>query len=243
MRRPLPATPRSWSMAATGPKASRRSTNSATRPTSNWWRGFHDRSEALMANPLADPLANPLADPLVDPLVDPVLNRIVPALATVPGVAAIALGGSRARGTANEASDYDIGLYYSAAQPINTDALRQSVRPLVNERDAAEVTSIGGWGPWIVGGGWLTVDGHKVDLIYRNLDDVGRMIDACRAGEVTMHYQPGHPHGFCSSIWMGEVALCRLLHDKGGLLAALKAKTAPYPSALRESLIKRFQWE
>jgi len=184
-----------------------------------------------------------MADPLADPLADPVLNRIVPALATVPGVAAIALGGSRARGTANEASDYDIGLYYSAAQPIDTDALRKSVRPLVNERDAAEVTSIGGWGPWIVGGGWLTVDGHKVDLIYRNLDDVGRMIDACRAGEVTMHYQPGHPHGFCSSIWMGEVALCRPLHDKGGLLAALKAKTTPYPSALRESLTKRFQWE
>jgi len=42
---------------------------------------------------------------------DPILSRIVGALAEVPGVAAIALGGSRARGTAHETSDYDIGLW------------------------------------------------------------------------------------------------------------------------------------
>jgi len=176
-------------------------------------------------------------------MTDPLLNRIVPVLATVPGVAAIALGGSRAKGTASEASDYDIGLYYSAAQPIDTDALLRAVRPLVDKREAAEVTSIGGWGPWIVGGGWLAVDGHKVDLLYRNLDDVERVIDACRAGDITMHYQPGHPHGFCSSIWMGEIALCRPLHDESGALAALKAKTSPYPVPLRDALIKRFRWE
>jgi predicted nucleotidyltransferase len=175
-------------------------------------------------------------------MADPLLNRILLALVSVPGVAAIALGGSRARGTANETSDYDIGLYYSTARPIDTDVLQKSVRRL-NKRNAAEVTPIGGWGPWIVGGGWLTVDGHKVDLLYRNLDDVEHVIDACRAGEITMHYQPGHPHGFCSSIWMGEVALCRPLHDAAGVLAALKAKTTPYPAPLRESLIKRFQWE
>ena len=51
---------------------------------------------------------------------DPILSRIVPVLAGVPGIAAVALGGSRARGTATETSDYDIGLYFSAAQPIDT---------------------------------------------------------------------------------------------------------------------------
>jgi hypothetical protein len=43
---------------------------------------------------------------------DPLLARIIPVLAAVPGVAAIVLGGSRARGTAHDASDTDIGLYY-----------------------------------------------------------------------------------------------------------------------------------
>jgi hypothetical protein len=174
---------------------------------------------------------------------DPILQRIVPVLAEVPGVAAIALGGSRARGTATQTSDYDIGLYFSAARPLDTDRLLQAVRAVVDKPDTAQVTAIGGWGPWIVGGGWLTIDGNKVDLLYRNLDDVGRVIDACRAGEVTMHYQAGHPHGFCSAIWMGEVALCRPLHDPDGWLAALKAATSPYPSALRDALIRKFEWE
>ena len=174
---------------------------------------------------------------------DPILSRIVPALATVPGVAAIALGGSRARGTASDASDYDIGLYFSTGRLLDTDRLLEVARTFVDEPDSAEVTPIGSWGPRIVGGGWLVVLGRKVDLLYRNLEDVAQVIASCRAGEVTMHYQPGHPHGFCSAIWMGEVALCRVQHDLAGKLAALKAKTSPYPAPLREALIKRFQWE
>jgi hypothetical protein len=58
-----------------------------------------------------------------------------------------------------------------------------------------------------------------------------------------MHYQPGHPHGFCSAIWMGEVALCRPPHDPESVLARLKEKTSPYPARLGEALIRRFQWE
>src|ERR1700759_2091064 len=174
---------------------------------------------------------------------DPILQRIVPALAEVPGVAAIALGGSRARGTATDTSDYDIGLYDSADHPIDTDRLLNIVRALVDKPDAAQVTPVGGWGPWIVGGGWLSVDGREGDLLYRNLDDVAAIIEKCRAGEIEMHYQPGHPHGFCSAIWMGEVALCRPLHDPDERLAKLKAATSPYPAALRDALIRKFEWE
>jgi predicted nucleotidyltransferase len=191
---------------------------------SNLWHGSRDDAEDSMPT-------------------DPILNRIVPTLATVPGVAAIALGGSRARGTATANSDYDIGLYFSAAEPIDTGRLLSAVRTFVQAPADAEVTAIGGWGPWIVGGGWLTVDGRKVDLLYRNLDDVAGVIEDCRAGEIAMHYQPGHPHGFCPAIWMGEVALCVPLHDPGSKLARLKAMTSPYPVALRDALIKRFQWE
>jgi hypothetical protein len=60
---------------------------------------------------------------------------------------------------------------------------------------------------------------------------------------VSVDYQPGHPHGFCSAIWMGEVALCRPLSDSQGAIARLKAMATPYPEALREALIRRFQWE
>src|SRR5690242_6573877 len=75
---------------------------------------------------------------------DPLLQCIVPALAEVPGVAAIALGGSRARGTATETSDYDIGLYYSAERPLDTDRLLQAVRAFADAPRGRAVTPIGG---------------------------------------------------------------------------------------------------
>jgi hypothetical protein len=121
---------------------------------------------------------------------DQILQRIVNVVAEVPGVAAIALGGSRARGTATETSDYDIGLYYSAEQPLDTDRLLQAARTLVDAPDAARVTPIGGWGAWIVGGGWLSVASRKVDLLYRNIDDVTDVIGKCRAGEITIITSP-----------------------------------------------------
>jgi predicted nucleotidyltransferase len=172
-----------------------------------------------------------------------IFQRLVPALADVPGVNAIVLGGSRARGTATENSDYDLGLYYSAAKQLDTDRLLEAVRDLVDEPGAAAVTPVGEWGPWIVGGAWLSIAGRKVDLLYRNSDEVARVVHSCRAGLITMDYQPGHPYGFCSAIWMGEVALCRPVHDPRGTIAELKKLTSPYPEPLRDALIRRFQWE
>ena len=140
---------------------------------------------------------------------DPLLDRISAALAAVPGVVAVALGGSRATGAAHASSDTDIGLYFSERAGLDVQRLLEVVKGLVDEPAAAHVTEVGGWGPWIVGGGWLTITDKKVDLLYRPVESVERVIGDCREGRISMDYQPGHPHGFCSAIWMGEVALCR----------------------------------
>ena len=174
---------------------------------------------------------------------DPLLERIVPSLAEVPGVVAIVLGGSRARRTGNPNSDYDIGLYYGPETPLDTSRLLAVVKDLVDDPAAAAVTPVGGWGPRIVGGGWLKIRGLKVDLLYRSIQAVSAVIADCRAGAVAMDYQPGHPHGFCSATWAGEVALCHPLHDPRGAIAALKALSSPYPDKLREALIRKFLWE
>src|SRR5579871_5544827 len=174
---------------------------------------------------------------------DPFLDRLTSTLAEVSGIESVVLGGSRARGTDHAASDYDIGLYFTEASPLDTRELVEVARTLADDARTAQVTEIGGWGPWIVGGAWLAVEGRKVDLLYRSIESVAETIAKCRAGDVTMHYQPGHPHGFCSAIWMGEVALCRPLHDPEGRLAALKAATSPYPRGLRDALIRKFEWE
>ena len=177
------------------------------------------------------------------PTSDLLLASIVPRLAEVPGVVGIVLGGSRAKGTATAASDYDLGLYYGPDEPLDTRHLLATVKDLVDDPALATVTPVGGWGPHIVGGGWLSIRGQKVDLLYRSIDDVRAVIVNCREGRISMAYQPGHPHGFSSAIWMGEVALCQPLHDPAGIIAGLKAATAPYPDQLRTALVKTFLWE
>ena len=157
-------------------------------------------------------------------------------LAGVPGVVAVTLGGSRARGTADASSDTDLGVYYRGDLDV------AGVRRLAGRYDpAAEVSDRGGWGPWVDGGGWLTVGGARVDWIYRDLDRVERVAADCAAGRVDCHAQPGHPHGFWSSAYLAEVALAVVLADPAGELAALRL--VPYPEALRAALVERGRWE
>jgi hypothetical protein len=73
------------------------------------------------------------------------------------------------------------------------------VRELVDDPTATEVTAVGGWGPRIVGGAWLTIGGRKVDFLYRRVEPVKEVVAECCAGQIRMDYQPGHPHGFCSA--------------------------------------------
>ena len=171
------------------------------------------------------------------------LQALVRALSPVTGIEAIVLGGSRARGTATPGSDYDIGLYYRASRPIDVAALGMVARKLDDRGAAASVTELGGWGPWIDGGGWLIIGGVHVDLLYRSLDRVGAAIDDAHAGKVDRFYQPGHPHAFLPTIYMGEVAYARPLRDPSGSFAILQARTTPYPAILGQALRAHFEWE
>lgn len=170
------------------------------------------------------------------------LDRLVRAFGGVPGIRAIVLGGSRARGEGAAHSDYDIGLYYEPDNPIDVGRLAKAAVQLPGAASSS-VTAIGEWGPWINGGSWLTVDGRRVDLLYRDLAKVLDVIDACRAGRIERVYQPGHPHAFVSAIYMGEVAQCRVLWDPESVLASLRRRCDPYPLALAEALIRTFFWE
>jgi hypothetical protein len=177
---------------------------------------------------------------MTDPNDEQLLARLTDTLSRVPGVRAIALGGSRSRGLATKDSDYDIGLYYIPSEPIDVAALQAVVAAIDERGRETTVTPIGGWGRWINGGGWLTIGGTRVDLLYRDLVRVGDVISDCRAGAIERHYQPGHPHAFVSTIYMGEVAYCRPLWDPAGRLAELKKFTAPYPQALRDAMVRIF---
>ena len=176
---------------------------------------------------------------------DPILGPLISRLIGVPGVAAIALGGSRARGTAAATSDTDIGLYYrEGAEPRAVD-IREATRGLIDNPDLATITEVGEWGRWVVGGAWLRVGGMKVDLLYRCVDAVRTVICDCRAGRVTMDYQPGHPHGFCSAIWMGECVLAlasegpkESLSQSVEALPEARAELDAWPLELRAGLAR-----
>jgi predicted nucleotidyltransferase len=164
------------------------------------------------------------------------------ALQRVPGIRAIVLGGSRAKGTHGPNSDWDIGLYYEPGYPIDVETLRGVIADTGAISDGP-ITELGAWGPWINGGGWLTLNGVEIDILYRDLEPVRRVITDAQAGVFLMNYQVGHPHGFASAIWMGEIDVCQPLWDPHDLVAAEKARVRPYPAALRQTIVSRFGWE
>lgn len=171
------------------------------------------------------------------------INHLVEQLRRVPGVAAVVLGGSRARGTADASSDVDLGLYYQPAAPIELAALKAIVAELDDRRREDVITEMGAWGPWINGGGWLSIGGHAVDLLYRDLGRVDHVLADVDAGHLDVAYQPGHPHAFVSAIYLAELAVCHPLWDPDGRVAALQCQVRPYPTALRVAIVQRFLWE
>jgi predicted nucleotidyltransferase len=169
------------------------------------------------------------------------LERLADALMEVGGVRAVALGGSRARGTARADSDLDVGLYVRDAVPLDLPALR-AVAARFDPRPERVVTGRGEWGPWVDGGAWLRVEGQPVDLLYRSLDLLERWVAASARGERAWDYAQQPPFGFHAHVLLGELAACVPLRDPGGELAALKARVGTYPEALRAALLQDFLW-
>jgi hypothetical protein len=110
-------------------------------------------------------------------------------LAGIPGVIAVTLGGSRAQGTDRPGSDWDFGLYYRGE--IDPSAIRRLGYP-------GTVTDPGAWAYPMNGGAWLTVDGQRVDLLYRDLRDVERWITEANDGRWELFRMPGYLCGFPS---------------------------------------------
>ena len=171
------------------------------------------------------------------------IEAVAARLSRIDGVTAVVLGGSRARGTAQPNSDIDFGLYYLPGHPPSVDALRRLAHALDDRHAPEAVTVPGEWGPWVNGGAWLQIGGHRVDWLYRDLSLVKRTIAQCRAGIHTCDYQPGHPHGFHNHMYVAELHHCVVLRDRTDVLTRLKAKTTPYPPLLKRVVIERHIWE
>ena len=155
---------------------------------------------------------------------------------------AVMLGGSRARGAEQPDSDVDLGLYYR--QPLDVKGLQLLAETLAEARSGDErstVTQPGAWGPWVDGGGWLSIGGMAVDWIYRDLDRVQASARHAHEGSFAFHFQVGHPLGVPDFAYAGEVALGVVLADPSGELSDLQDRLATYPPALTEAVVGRLE--
>jgi len=146
------------------------------------------------------------------------MEFIADRLAAIPGVVAVTLGGSRATNSASEDSDWDFGLYYRGRlDPADVTALGWP----------GQVFAPGEWGRIVNGGAWLTVDGIKVDLIYRDLDEVLRWTAAAEDGQFEIQREVGYVAGIATYVLAGELALAKQL--------AGELPRPRYPQRLRET--------
>jgi predicted nucleotidyltransferase len=155
---------------------------------------------------------------------DAFCGHVADRLASLPGVRAVALGGSRVAGTSRPDSDWDFAVYYRGA--FRTDDLRAIGWP-------GTVSEIGGWGGGVFNGGaWLQVDGRKVDIHYRDLDDVEYRLAEARAGRFGVERLMFHLAGIPTYLVVAEMALNRVLSGE--------LEQPAYPEALRAAAPPRW---
>ena len=172
-----------------------------------------------------------------------IIDEIIKELNGLPGIVGVVLGGSRARGTNHATSDIDIGIYYDESAGFSINDVSRVATKLDDEHRENLVTSLGEWGAWINGGGWIIVQGYHVDLIFRDVNRVEQVIDECLLGNVSTYYHTGHPHAYLNVMYMGEVSICKILDDKTNRIDKLKSKTIPYPKSLKDAIIGYFMFE
>jgi predicted nucleotidyltransferase len=146
-------------------------------------------------------------------------------LAALPAVRAVALGGSRAQQTHRPDSDWDLAIYYRGAfDPADLRAVGWE----------GEVSEIGGWGGGVFNGGaWLTIEGHRVDVHYRDLDVVEHELAEAEQGRFRVEPLLFHLAGIPSYLVVAELAVNRVL--RGEL-----PRPAGYPEKLRHTASERW---
>jgi hypothetical protein len=168
------------------------------------------------------------------------IASLVEGLQEIEGAAAVALGGSWARGFGRQDSDVDLALYYEEGTPALVAGLRALAERVAVR--APTVTHFYEWGPWVNGGAWIETSTGRVDVMYRSLEHVRRVIEQARVGGFETHYGQTPTHGFHSVTYLAETRVCRPCSDPQGVLAELKESVPDFPPELRRALVSAHLW-
>lgn len=169
------------------------------------------------------------------------LEKIVDDLKIIDGVEAIVLGGSYAIGLATEASDLDIGIYYSEKNPFEIERIKM-IAEKYSDSGKPTVTGFYEWGEWVNGGAWINTAEGEVDLLYKNIDQIARTLKNAKKGIWKNDYEQQPPYGFSSVVYLAETHSCIPLYDPQGVVRKLKDSIQQYPRKLKQSVIQKSLW-
>jgi hypothetical protein len=135
----------------------------------------------------------------MDDLPEPIAD-LVQELSAMPGIVALALGGSRALGITDAGTDWDLGLYYRDTIDLTALATHGTVH------------LPGSWGRMMNGGAWLEIGGERVDVLLRDLTVVEHWTARAERGEFEVDALPGYTAGVPTYLLTAELALGRVLY-------------------------------
>lgn len=152
-----------------------------------------------------------------------IVNSLFEELSKIPGVEAIALGGSRAGTVYDEKSDYDVYLY--CTESINEDIRRNILSKYCSTIEIGNHF-------WEYEDNCTLKNGIDIDILYRDLDgfcsDVATVVERYQAR-----------NGYTTCMWHNLIT-CRIVFDCNGRLAMAKERfTVPYPQELKRNIIER----
>jgi hypothetical protein len=150
----------------------------------------------------------------------PALDEIVRRLSSLPQVEAIALGGSRAAGSGDPSSDYDIYTFVTAPVPLE---LR---RALAMQFDPAPEIGNDWWGE----SDYWTDGAASYDVLFWDAADFE---DGLR--RVIEEHRPSN--GYTTAFWYTARNFARLFDRDGWLARLAKLVSTPYPAELVDAII------
>jgi len=156
---------------------------------------------------------------------DGALQALVDDLAAIADVDSILLGGSRARGEADKASDYDIYIYSEADIPAD-------IRKPIIDRHMAPGYELDNRYWETEDDGVLAANDIPIDIIYRSLSWLTGHLD-----DLLDRYSAGT--GYTSCMWR-NFSESLILFDREGKAEALQTRAGvPYPDRLADAIIKK----
>ncbi len=152
-----------------------------------------------------------------------IVEELFKELSIIPGVEAIALGGSRSGLVYDEKSDYDVYLYI-------TEEISENLRNKILSKYCSTI-EIGNHF-WEYEDNCTLNNGVDIDILYRDLDSFCRDV----ASVVEQHQAR---NGYTTCMWHNLIT-CKIIFDRCGRLTKARERfTVSYPQKLKKNIIER----